>query len=242
MDILLDIGVNLVAGLIGFFIGWIWQGLRKTFKLRKARKFWKPIAKNEMRIVVGRHHKFKSFEPSGFLGVGSAIGLAELNTQLESLGLRNFSTTYPDRLNGDDLKSNLILIGGPDANAITNEAITRIKTTLKFGNPETHEIAIYDSQTQTTYAPTIKKNSDELVKDYGVILKTSNPFAPKKQLLLIAGSFGYGVWAGVRYLKSKEFVADPIVSSGKSFECLVEVDMVLDTPQNIKPIVLRELE
>lgn len=242
LKVLLDLSVNLIAGLIGFWIGWVWQRFKRLSRSRRAKRFWKPFVEGELQIVLGRFLEFKSFEESGFLGVGDAVGLSELGAHFEAIGLGGFTVSYADRLDGDALKTNLILLGGPDANAISREIVQKVNSTLRFGNPANYEISIYDSKNQKIYVPTRQPDLNEINIDYGVILKTNNPFAPTKQVLLIAGSFGYGTWAGVRFALSKRFLDDAIVANGKPIECLIETDIVRGTPQDIRLIVLRPLE
>jgi hypothetical protein len=240
--VLLDLIVNLAAGLIGFWIGWIWQKGKKLIGFRKARHFWKPFADGKLRVIIGRFLEFKSFEESGFVGLGCAIGLTELSAYFEEVGLKEFTVSYADRLDGDDLKTNLVLLGGPDANAVTREVIPRISSELQLGNPTNYEISIYDSQTTKMYAPSRSPLTNEIDKDYAVIIRAENPFAPTKQILLIAGSYGYGTWAGVRFAISKQFLDNSIVAENKSLECLIETDIVRETPQDIRLIILRSLE
>lgn len=242
MNFLSDILINLVAGFIGFSIGWIWQKLQKMARFRKARVFWKPFVNGDLQVVIGRFQKFATFEPTGFLSVGDAIGLTELSTYFESLGLKNFTVSYADQLDGDSLKTNLILIGGPDANAISKEVVNRVESGIQFGEPGHHEIAIRDRKTNNIYIPSRGINSNEVIKDYGAILRTANPFSPGKQILVIAGSFGFGTWAGIRFAMSRKFVENPIASSNKALECLVETDVVYGTPQDIRLIILRPIE
>lgn len=243
MSILLDIGVNLIAAFIGFIIGWVWQWGGKEIKLRRVRRFWKPFTKGTIRAVVGRFSEFESFEQSGFLGIGDAIGLAELRTYFDKLGLENFDVAYADRTSGDLLNANLILLGGPDANSVTRDAVSKIKSTIQFGNPEKYEIAFYDTITNRVYAPALQNiNSKKIINDYGIIFKTANPFAPDKQIIVVAGSFGYGTWAGVRYILSKAFIENPLVNKNGQIECLITTDIVRETPQNIQMIALRELK
>src|SRR5438105_3562413 len=144
MKILGDIGINLLAALIGFCIGWLWKWFRLRIRFRRARAFWKPFVKGGLQIVLGRFSEFSSFEQSGLIGVGDASALMELLTFFDALGLRGVRVTYADRLDGDDLKTNLVLLGGPDANLITNEAVKRIPTTLQFGDPSINQISIHD--------------------------------------------------------------------------------------------------
>jgi len=241
MKLLLEIAVGLVTALIGFTIGWLWKELRKRVRYRRARRFWKPFIEERLQVVVGRHEEFLRFEPSGFLGMGCAIGLSELAAYFEAIGFSRFEVSYADRLDGDSLKSNLILIGGPDANAITKEAAAKVRTTIKFGNPKIHEIALFDSLSDRTYVPERGKTASEVIRDYGVIIKSRNPFAPNTMILILAGSFGFGTWAAVRHTTSEEFLRNEIVAKATAIECLIETDVVFDTPQAIRSLLVRDL-
>jgi hypothetical protein len=208
--------------------------------LKKSRNFWNPFSDDKLQIVVGRFLEFRSFEQSGFLGVGDAIAMTELRKHLELIGMQDVTIAYADRLDGDGLKTHLVLLGGPDNNTITKEAVSRIQSKIRFGDPDNYEISIYDSESKERYVP-IGTGSNIVKNDYGVIFKTANPFAPDKQLLLVAGSFGFGTWAGVRFILSEKFLNHNLVAEHPSIECLVEADIFRETPQNIKLIVLREL-
>lgn len=241
MEILINLGVNLAAAFIGLIIGLGWQKIHNEMRIRPARRFWKPFAKDNVRIVIGRFSHLKGYEQSGFLAVGDAMALAELQTFLRTLKFENVIFEYDDQLKGDDLKTNLILLGGPDANRITKEVAPRINTSLRFGNPEKLEIAITDTVEKTIYAPLGRLGKDDILLDYGLILKAENPFDTSKQVMIIAGSFGFGTWAGVRFATSKSFMNDSIASNGSPVECLIKTDVLLQTPQKIEPITIREI-
>jgi len=207
----------------------------------KAKDFWIPFSDGQLQIVVGRHGGFTTFEYSGFLGVGCVLGMTELQVHLNDVGLQNSVVSFADRLGGDSLKTHMVLLGGPDANAITNEMVGRIDSTLRFGNPEIHEIALYDSVTRKAYAPA-GTGTQSIKEDYAIIFLTSNPFAHHRRLLLIAGSFGYGTWAGVRFVTSQAFLDHKLVKAGAAVECLIRADIFRDTPQAIELVTLRELK
>lgn len=213
----------------------------QTPLLVKAKDFWAPFSNGQLQIVVGRHGGFTTFEYSGFLGVGCVLGMTELQVHLNEVGLHDFAVAFADRLGGDSLKTHMVLLGGPDANAITNEVVNRIDSTLRFGKSVHHEIALYDSITRNVYTPT--GTGTKLIKeDYAIIFRTSNPFASGKHLLLIAGSFGYGTWAGVRYVTSQAFLDHELVKAGSAVECLIRTDIFRDTPQAIELVTLREIK
>jgi hypothetical protein len=217
------------------------EGLGPVRRAIQSHSFWKAFLTGGNLIVIGRFIEFKKFEQSGFLGVGDAMALSELTSYLELFGLRNTPVSYADRVDGDSLKTNLILIGGPDANLITKEALARIPSTFHFGDPKLYQIGVIDSLTQTGYSPRLNDN-DEVISDYCIIIKTVNPFAHSKQILLIFGGYGYGSWAGARFTKSDKFLGAPPVSDGKDIECLIETDLVRETPQEAKIVILREID
>jgi hypothetical protein len=239
LDKLIDLSVNLLAALIGFVIGWGWQRIKTEIRNKRARRLWKPFVTGDSRIVLGRVSGFT--EPTGFSSVGCARGLAELQIHFKLLNLPEIIVEYDDDLHGDDLKSNLILIGGPAVNTITRQVLSRIGSKLRFGIP-THPEAIHDAAKNREYVPSRRTDTNEIDVDYGMIIKAKNPFDPSKQVLVIAGSWGYGTWAGARFTSSKEFIEDPVVLDSKSFECLIETDVVLRTPQDIRVVFLRPLE
>ena len=202
--------------------------------LRELRqRFWKPIIDDGLQIVLGRFTQFAQFEQSGFIGMGDAVAMTEIQSCLGILGLSGVPICYADRLDGDSLKTNLILLGGPDANVLTRETVSRLTTTLKFGNPDRHEIALFDSQNNRYFIPRLSA-SDKVETDFGIIYLCQSPFDPRKRILLAAGSFGYGTWACVRHVLSSDFLTNTLVARGANLECLIEVDILWETPQRIK--------
>jgi hypothetical protein len=134
----------------------------------------------------------------------------------------------------------MILLGGPDANSVTRRASKRITSSLRFGNPEKNEITIRDTSIQPhhLYVPS-PLDSDNAGNDYGLIVRAPNPFAPDKAIMIIAGSFGHGTWAAARYVISAEFLKKCRSLEHGPIECLIQTDVELDTPQNIRELLIR---
>ena len=83
----------------------------------------------------------------------------------------------------DDLRNNLILIGGPKANMV----IEKINKKLPIYFDETHEFNIISTFSRKTYA------ADEV----GVVMKIRNPFQKKKYVLILSGKRFKGTRAAV---------------------------------------------
>ncbi|WP_221355357.1 helix-turn-helix domain-containing protein [Streptomyces beigongshangae] len=205
-------------------------------KGRQFREFWREFAKPDLTLVVGLH-QFSRWEPSGLIGVGDAFALSEIQQHFVRIGAPSPVITYSDRVGGEARRNPLILIGGPDANAITDEIMKRLPCSLGFRQRTPHDVSIQDSQTERTYAPRLLRQGE--VTDYGIVVKTRNPFNPQVPTLIVAGSFGYGSWAGARLLT--ETTSAELASSHASFECLFETEVVGRTPQATKVLILREL-
>ncbi|MBD2752637.1 TIR domain-containing protein [Spirosoma validum] len=203
---------------------------------------WEPFTSNDTQFVLGRFSEFKSFEQSGLLGVGDAISYTEVSAFLKVMGHSSIRISYADRISGDSLGANLVLIGGPDANSITREVVSRIKTSLIFGDPNRHEVSFTDSITNTTYYPEYSRDYEEPIStDCGVIIKAENPFSPSNQVLILFGSYGYGTWAAAKLLTSRGFYNNSVISNGDYFECVFTTDIVRETPQMPKVKMLRNI-
>lgn len=94
----------------------------------------------------------------------------------------------------EDLKNNLVLVGGPKANIL----IDRINSKLPIYFDTKNEFDIVSSFTKSVY------NEDNT----GVIVKMENPFAKGKEILLLSGKRFKGTKAAIlglmKYLKNLE--------------------------------------
>jgi hypothetical protein len=218
------------------------QQAREHALFKVAQRFWEPFADGGVNVLIGRFKDFASFEPSGLVGVGDSNAHSELRAYFNLLGFKGISTSYADLAAGEMLQTNLVLLGGPDANSVTREAVPKINSTFRFGNPDHRIIALYDSSAQRTLVPKWSADQYRIVTDYAIIFVCANPFATGKHLLLVAGSFGYGTWAGGRFVASHHFVEKVLNVGGTSVECLIETDVVQDAPQDIRLLGIRPLQ
>src|SRR5947207_759975 len=80
--------------------------------------------------------------------------------------------------------------------------------------------------------------------DFGLLLKARNPLASfdsGSELIILAGSFGYGTWTAARVAMSKGFLRDPRVAEGKPLECLVATDVSEQSLHHVRIIDIREI-
>jgi hypothetical protein len=206
--------------------------------------FLAPFVRRDSLIVLGRFlEPFRRFEASGLTAFGDAMASVELRGALEVLGAKSVRVAWASRLQGERLSDNLIMLGGPDNNAISKRFLSLVNPTFRSGLDAPNEIAVRDSIRERRYTPDIDPSDEGISTDYGIIISRENPFSSNKSAALyIAGSFGYGTWAGAKFVTSEEFLNNNDVKSGSPFECLVETTVFMDSPQSSKLIDLRLLK
>jgi hypothetical protein len=227
-----DLLINLLAAAICVAVGWLSRRAVERARTRHAKTVWRPFLDHPL-VVIAAFNTFKDSEPSGFIGLGDAVAWAELHTLLSSLTVTGLEVTYADRIRGDQLQRNIILLGGPEGNSVTADAMRRLTLTLRF----THGGKISDSVTGDVYSPEISQDG-EVERDLALIIRDRNPFAPDRELLIVGGSFGYGTWGGVRFLlRNSSQLQKPTHA-----EQVVVCDVAYHTPQTTKLVLSRELK
>lgn len=104
------------------------------------------------------------------------------------------SIKYDTELGDEDLKQNLIIIGGPGVNSIMRRVNSKLPIRfekVKFVNDSKYKENYYMS----FYSDISKKRYSQ--ESYGIIVKTRNPFDKTKQILVIAGMKLWGTKAAV---------------------------------------------
>lgn len=205
----------------------------------RARQPWSELLEPDLTIVVSVFGLTN--EPAGHMGAGCAFGLIELMGHLNQIGAgrpKIVKIADGDQVTDDFRRNTLILLGGPLRNAVTREAMRRLCLTHRFAQPPT---TIRDIRAGTTYSygPALLRPADGI--DYGLLIKARNPFNPRTSILIVAGSSGYGSWAGTRLI-TEPSALDGTAASGEPFECVFSTDVVDRSPQATEPLVIRTLE
>ena len=144
-------------------------------------RFLEPFIKNgqlDAIIIVGSpdpHGPEKARSRDGYYGIDFALFLGTFLNYVP-----HFNVKLDTEVREEDLKNNLILIGGPVVNKITERVNNKLPIRFEKGN-------IKSTISNKTYY------SDES----GLIVKTRNPFNPKKFILVIAGKRFSGTRAAI---------------------------------------------
>lgn len=238
-----DLLINLSSAVIAFAAGWSWDKLRDLWRFRNVRSFWKPFATRDLKVVTSIFIKEEHYiwERSGLVGVGDVLALNELRQQLHRAGVDQLPLTPSHQLTGLERQGNLVLVGGPHSNRVTAEVMQRLPVTFTFGPVDVHDANIYDSVTGDVMR-CVMDSEDQLVVDQGILIRATNPFNHERNIIILAGSFGFGTSAAARLLASSQILAHEIVAQGSPFEAVFSVEIAAGTPQHIELKNVRQLD
>ena len=149
-----------------------------------------------------------------------------------------------------DLARHLILIGGPDYNALTEQILRRHVTQFDYRSPDgdtrseknPEEIVLYDKFNQKEYCfPTEIPGDGVNDRDFGYFERVANPNNPERSIVLIGGCHTIGVTGAVKAFSMAESEEGEIqgqvltnaalvakrVGKAQAFAVVVSVDRVL---------------
>ena len=243
--------IQLVTAFIAFALGILINRLRATWAYFSARKFWRPLLRRDITLVLGDGFTdLRGFEASDMVGRGDLVGSYVLTTRFAAMGFRRLQPVFADKMIGSDpsgagLRKNLIVLGGRDANTLTGDILSRLNCAYSVewldppaaGDGSSRQIpelqpTSYAPAELTAYRPEMTGNS--LVRDYGVIIRARNPFispgSKDKRIVIIYGCYGFGTLAAVLYSLEQDFLGR-IRDTEEDIECIVTCDVVRDAPQ-----------
>lgn len=139
-------------------------------------------------VLPSPHGEYKSG-----ISYSDACAAGEMYARLRNLGHLDVRT--PELL-GDDVRKNLILIGGKKANPVAKEFQSLRQANLSF---DLDGGVIYDKNKQVVltpeYANAPNRTLANVITDYGLIIYTDSPFGSSTKILHLAGIKGFGTLA-----------------------------------------------
>ncbi|ADJ48484.1 hypothetical protein AMES_6659 [Amycolatopsis mediterranei S699] len=237
-----EISINLIAAAIGGTAVWLVTRTRRRLKLLRARRFWRSLCDRTPLIVIGApdFEPLNKWEKSGMVGKGDILALVDIQNQLRELGFEG-KIVETKEMNSGDRRKDLVLIGGPDGNSVTETMMRELDRVLSYeftwnagvGN------AVIDRTTGSASAPQYDKVGNP-TSDYGLIIRAVNPLAPKKsEIVILAGCWGFGTAAAAELLRDRKFLRQQRKS--KHFETLVKTTVVGGAHYNAEAQGTREI-
>jgi DNA-binding transcriptional ArsR family regulator len=166
------------------------QPSSKFFEMkREHEKFLKPFVQDgkfNATIVIGNPEPHGPTKDRGHDGIYAANLALFFGTFLNYIP--DYSVRLDTELRKEDLKNNLILIGGPSVNSIIKKVNPKLP--IRFG-----KVKYKDNYYDSFYSDISKKSySDE---NYGIVVKIKNPFDKEKRILVVGGRSFRGTQAAV---------------------------------------------
>jgi hypothetical protein len=245
-----DLLINLLAALIGIILAQAWRQARRRVKYRASRAFWAPFLASPSHILISEvlSDEMRIYEMSGLTGLGEVHSLIQMMTKFTDARMyTDMRVATPTQSAESVMNENLILLGGPDVNSATVRVVEALNPSLVVARDEADKNIVLDRLTDTIYRPELSSVSVsgrrlDRVHDYGIILRTKNPFNAGRHILLLMGAYGYGTLAAVQACldEAKELEVHSQRLEGQ-FECLVSYSMSGGPPGLVKIESVRKL-
>lgn len=171
----------------------------------------------ELSPYIGRH--LDAGEPAGLMGKGDHEAIVRVQAGLARAGLDQTLSVRSDDELGERRKDNLIVIGGPDVNQITEELLTLLNCGVTIARTNSSRNVVQDVINGPRYNTTSEAQE---TTDYGILVKGPSPYQQGKQVVIIAGAYGYGCLAASDFaINAKERMAELSRAHPRGFEGIV---------------------
>lgn len=198
-----SLGTEIVSALVVLILGVIAGAVgRAVVQRRSLRRLLDIRSTRPVRFVIGTPLFIDPKTDS--TTEEQAVPLATLGTLLAYQRLSNLlaraypqlgqvqvyaAPNFPAACYGD----NLVLIGFPRTNRVTDVVLSRIQPPIVF-----HDHELVDTKTGKTWNAVVEGH--QIVRDFGYILRARNPYNSRAVVLVVAGSQTYGMKVAADYL------------------------------------------
>ena len=152
-----------------------------------------------------------NFEPYGFVGFGEVLAIFALQQHLKVLGLGGIVVAHSATVSSYESR-NLVILGGPDPNSVTDLAMRHVQLPVKFegSGPRTRMRVTFSkgdgsdsTADEKTYDPIfLPGKHGRLMKDYGFVAQVPSPFSEECRAVLLVGVYGAAISAAARLVTS----------------------------------------
>ncbi len=213
-----DININLIAGLIASLVVLAFQTLVRSISLIIASFF---TLRYQIKLLWQLRKPERIFVVSGSIETPLDVKTAILagpdadaaNTLIATLGLIHpeaeihhvYSSAFPKEL----YKENLIVVGGPVNNSCSRDVLEQFKNEVCF---DEYILKVGNDEYEASY-----DENDEPLSDFGLVIRSDNPFDCTKDLILVAGCDTHGVLGAATSISLKS----DAINTRKKFKSLL---------------------
>ena len=199
-----DFLVNIIAGIALLVLGFISRHVVTRFRTRATRRLWRGSVTGELTIALStrKGRLPRSGTRTGFSEVRALLALIPILSQI-----RVPYTVTESLVSTANHVTNkhILLIGGPESNELSRAALSLMPLRFEIGDdPEARSFTIFGRCYESTYSP----DKSLVEEDYGVVVRTLNPFSSDSSLTatLVMGSHGLGTGGAAQLLVDEHLV------------------------------------
>jgi hypothetical protein len=223
---LVDIGINLISGAIGFLLAQLYHYAKARFSRRAVTAFWVPGSARKIVLYCGTWEKVRSEigELESVVNAQDALTLAELRLFLERYYTEVVITTD---MNAIDWGSPVVSLGGPLPNPLTKEIGEQGLLPFWFRDLPYSKDSIRRLANDTrSESFTSELKEGHLISDVGFIAKLRYS-KQRTHLYVIAGNYGFGNGGVVRHMTSAANIKQLLrVCEGQKFQAIIRSQVV----------------
>jgi hypothetical protein len=201
----------IASSAICFLVGLLVRPIYLRVRAVRADPFWRPFVAGPSTVVLGSRSSkdLLEYEPSDFVGAGDVQAMQLLTEIFENAGLKRFDIAYSGKLSQKHLETNLIFIGGGNANGIVADVMRHVGSEIDFMST-TEPPALQDNRPATPVLHVTRTDEKgTTIVDYAVIIRARNPDNLERWVVVLAGCTGFGTSAGVALTRGKHLKDAP---------------------------------
>lgn len=223
--------VSVVASIVGGLILGYLFALKKYINVLRyfgtTRKMWKPFFQNNTAVIItGRKGQFpRSTIKNSFSELLGVINLRDFFAKFN----KSFAV-YNSMMDTSNIfkSQNVILLGSQNANPVTKIISERIA--IPFSYNEKGNLV-----SKNTEYGTVLNTNGQIVEDFALIIKCSNPYNDEKKIMVLAGNHGCATEAAVHFVVSKAGIANIGKRLNSSdFLAIIKIEVDNNIPKRIE--------
>lgn len=199
-----DFVINIIAGIALLALGFLSRNALSQFRTRTTRRLWRGSVENGLTIALSTRKGplSRSGTRAGFSEVRALLALIPILSQI-----RVPYTVTESLISTASQVTNkhILLIGGPNSNELSKAALSLIAVRYEIGvDPEARSFTVFDRCYESKYSP----DKSIVEEDYGVVVRTVNPFSSDSRLTatLVMGSHGLGTAGAAQLLVDEHLI------------------------------------
>lgn len=234
-----DIVISLIASVIWVFFGFFANRLRKYISLiYPSKRLWQLKQPENFIMCIANSTITDTgsyYRPA--TGIGQVKAVAALTVSIKNTYKQthiDYIYMSTDQLH-NKIENDLILIGGTKNNSISKSYLELMKDEQPL-QMDLNEF-VWSNKDEDIEIFAGKTVDKEVVYDYGVIMRTYNPFSDNKATtaILIAGSHTFGTVAASRYF-IENIIKNKSIVEKDNFVVLIGCSIINNQATNIKVI------